>query len=132
MCVLLCFIDPRVTKIRNEASSCPGVFYRTLHFAPLVLPSRIFMMNTHPGRIECNPTRSCPRPVGYHWENIHQRVSSTFRRNTRNDHRDSTTTTPTYYHALRRLNHHTHPTLNLSQNTGQKDSVTTYENSVPN
>jgi len=28
--VLLCFIDPRVGKIRNEASSCPGIFTRTL------------------------------------------------------------------------------------------------------
>ena len=25
-CVLLCFINPRVRKIRNEASSCPGIF----------------------------------------------------------------------------------------------------------
>jgi len=30
--VLLCFIDPRVRKIRNEASSCPGIFSRTLYF----------------------------------------------------------------------------------------------------
>ena len=30
--VLLCFIDPRVRKIRIEASSCPGIFSRTLHF----------------------------------------------------------------------------------------------------
>ena len=30
VCVLLCFIDPRVRKIRNEASSCPGIFSRTL------------------------------------------------------------------------------------------------------
>ena len=29
---LLCFIDPRVRKIRNEASSCPGIFSRTLRF----------------------------------------------------------------------------------------------------
>jgi len=38
--VLFCFIDPRVGKIRNEASSCPGIFSRTLAFtmslAPLV------------------------------------------------------------------------------------------------
>jgi len=26
------FIDPWVRKIRNEASSCPGIFSRTLHF----------------------------------------------------------------------------------------------------
>jgi len=25
-CVLLCFIDPRLRKISNEASSCPGIF----------------------------------------------------------------------------------------------------------
>ena len=31
-CVLLCFIDPRVRKIRNEASSCPGISSRTLRF----------------------------------------------------------------------------------------------------
>jgi len=31
-CVLLCFIDPGVRKIRNEASSCPGIFSRTLRF----------------------------------------------------------------------------------------------------
>ena len=30
--VLLCFIDPRVRKIKNEASSCPGIFSRTLRF----------------------------------------------------------------------------------------------------
>jgi len=30
--VLLCFIDSRVRKIRNEASSCPGIFSRTLRF----------------------------------------------------------------------------------------------------
>ena len=30
--VLLCFIDPRVRKIRNEASSCLGIFSRTLRF----------------------------------------------------------------------------------------------------
>ena len=30
--VLLCFIDPRVRKIRNEASSWPGIFSRTLRF----------------------------------------------------------------------------------------------------
>ena len=25
-CLFLCFIDPRVSKIRNKASSCPGLF----------------------------------------------------------------------------------------------------------
>ena len=32
VCVLLCFIDQRVRKIRNEASSCPDIFSRTLRF----------------------------------------------------------------------------------------------------
>ena len=31
-CVLLCFIDPRVRMIRNEASRCPGIFSRTFRF----------------------------------------------------------------------------------------------------
>jgi len=30
--VLICFIDPRVRKNKNEASSCPGIFSRTLRF----------------------------------------------------------------------------------------------------
>jgi len=30
--LMLCFIDPRVRKIRNEASSYPGIFSRTLRF----------------------------------------------------------------------------------------------------
>ena len=30
--MLLCFIDLKVRKIRNEASSCPGIFSRTLCF----------------------------------------------------------------------------------------------------
>ena len=30
--MLLCFIDPRERKIRNEASSCPGIFSKTLPF----------------------------------------------------------------------------------------------------
>jgi len=32
VCVLLCFINPRVMKIRHETSSCPGIFSRTLRF----------------------------------------------------------------------------------------------------
>jgi len=30
--ILLCFIDPRARKIKNEASNCPGIFSRTLCF----------------------------------------------------------------------------------------------------
>ena len=48
--VLLCFIDPRVRKIRNKASSCPGIFSRTLRCyyfaAPPVRPSPIFLTDT--------------------------------------------------------------------------------------
>jgi len=53
--VLLCFINPRVRKIRNEASSCPGILSRTLRFyyvassmslAPPVHPSPIFLTDT--------------------------------------------------------------------------------------
>jgi len=39
-CVLLCFIDPRVRKIRNEAWSCPGIFSRTL---------RVYYVASSPG-----------------------------------------------------------------------------------
>jgi len=31
-CVLLCLINPRERKIRNEASSCLGIISRTLRF----------------------------------------------------------------------------------------------------
>jgi len=48
--VLFCFIDPRVRKIRIEASSCPGIFFRThcvcnVASSP-VSPSPIFMCVT--------------------------------------------------------------------------------------
>ena len=42
VCVLLCFIDPRVIKIRNEASSCPGIFSRTLRFYYVAPPVALF------------------------------------------------------------------------------------------
>ena len=32
LCVLLCFIDPRMKKIRNKAFSCLRIFSRTLFF----------------------------------------------------------------------------------------------------
>jgi len=40
--VLLCLIDPRVRKMRNEASSCPGIFSRTLRFYYVVI-LRVFL-----------------------------------------------------------------------------------------
>jgi len=48
--VLLCFIDPRVKKIRNDAFSCPMIFSRTLQvlfqvtmsLVPLESRSRVF------------------------------------------------------------------------------------------
>jgi len=43
--VLLCLIDPRVRKIRNEASSCPGIFSRTLRFY-YVASSPSFVLRT--------------------------------------------------------------------------------------
>jgi len=48
--VLLCLINPGVRKIRNEASSCPGIFSRlsafTVSLAPPVHPSPIFLTDT--------------------------------------------------------------------------------------
>ena len=32
----VCFIDPRLRKVRNEASSCPGMFSKTMLLAPPV------------------------------------------------------------------------------------------------
>jgi len=43
--VLLCFIDPRVRKIRKEASSCPGIFSRTLRF---------YYVASSPGKVKRN------------------------------------------------------------------------------
>jgi len=73
--VLLCFIDPRVRKIRNEASSCPGIFSRTLRFyyvasSPgLPLPHLLDRHRKLVGR-SAIPARSCPGPVRHHWGSI--------------------------------------------------------------
>jgi len=75
VCVLLCFIDQRVRKIRNEVSSCPGIFSRTLHS---------YYVDTSPGSPlphlldghrklvghSAIPPRSCPGPVWYPWGSI--------------------------------------------------------------
>ena len=75
VCVLFCFIDPRVGKIRNEASSCPGIFFRTLRFyyvasspgSPL-----LHLLDRHRKLVGYSaiPARSCPGPVRYHWGSI--------------------------------------------------------------
>jgi len=73
--MLLCFIDPRVRRIRNEASSCPGIFTRTLRFYYVAsspgspLPH---LLEEHRKLVGCSaiPARSCPGPVWYHWGSI--------------------------------------------------------------
>ena len=75
--VLLCFINPRVRpgKIRNEASSCFGIFSRTLRFYYVAsspgspLPHLLDGHRKLVGR-SVIPTRSCPGPVLYHWGSI--------------------------------------------------------------
>jgi len=67
-CVLLCFIDPRVRKIRNEASSCLGIFSRPLRFYYIVssLGSPLpHLLDGHRKRVGSSvlPARSCPGPV---------------------------------------------------------------------
>jgi len=70
-----CFIDPRVRKIRNEASSCPGIFSRTLRFYYVAsspgspLPH---LLDGHRKLVGSSaiPARSCPGPVRYHWGSI--------------------------------------------------------------
>ena len=69
------FIDPRVRKIRNEASSCPGIFSRTLRFYYVAnspgspLPH---LLDGHRKLVGSSaiPARSCPGPVRYHWGSI--------------------------------------------------------------
>jgi len=70
-CVLLCFIDPRLRNIKNKASSCPGIFSRTLHFYVAsspgsLLPYLLDGLRKLVGR-SAIPARSCPGPVRYHW-----------------------------------------------------------------
>ena len=70
LAVLLCFIDQRVRKIRNEASTCPGIFSRTLRFYYVTsspgspLPHLFDGHRKLVGR-SAIPARSCPRPVMY-------------------------------------------------------------------
>jgi len=74
-CVLLCFISPRVRKIRNEVSSRPGIFSRTLRFYYIAsfpgspLPH---LLDGHIKLVGCSaiPARSRPGPIPYHWGSI--------------------------------------------------------------
>ena len=73
--VLLCFIDQRVRKIRNEASSCSRIFSRTLRFCYVASsPGSPFphLLDGHTKLVGCSaiPERSCPGSVWYHWGSI--------------------------------------------------------------
>jgi len=73
--VLLCFIDPRARKIRNETSSCPGIFSRTLRFYYIAISPGSplpHLLDGHRKLVGCSaiPARSCPEPVRYHWGSI--------------------------------------------------------------
>jgi len=64
-CVLLFFIDPRVRKIRNEASNCPGpgIFSKILLFyyvASFPGEKRLFFTGTASGRLENFDTKEGP------------------------------------------------------------------------
>jgi len=78
VCVLLCFINPRVRKIRNEAFSCLEIFSRTLRFYYVAsspgspLPHRLDGHRKLVLLVGCSviPARSCPGPVRYRWGSI--------------------------------------------------------------
>ena len=68
--MFLCFIDPRVRKIRNEASSCPGIFSRTLRFYYVTTSTGSplpHLLDGHTKLVGCSaiPAMSCPGPVRY-------------------------------------------------------------------
>jgi len=71
--VLLCFIDPRVRKIRNEAPSCPGLFSKALRYVASFPGSPLpHLLDGHRKLVGSSaiPARSCPGPVGYPWGSI--------------------------------------------------------------
>ena len=77
--VLLCFIDPRVRKIRNEpeASGCPGIFSSTRRFyyvASSLSSPLPHLLDRHKKLVGCSaiPDRSCPGPVWYPWGSIRE------------------------------------------------------------
>ena len=110
-CVLLCFINPRVRKIRIEASSCPRIFFRTLCFYYVAsspgspLPH---LLDGHRKLVGCSAisARSCPGPVRYHWASI---VELEVPPDETPGLMTFNPTKPMYYKASRMLNHHTHP-----------------------
>jgi len=114
-CVWLCFIDPKVRKIRNEVSSCPGIFSRTLRFYYVTdshcspLPH---LLDRHRKLVGCStiPVRSCPGPVWYHWGSVIELEALKWLPMKHQDWWHSNPTTPTYYKVSHMLNHHTHPT----------------------
>jgi len=73
--VLLCLTDPRVRKIRNKASSCPGIFSRTLRFYYVTsspgspLPHLLDGHRKFVGNSAIS-ARSCTGPVRYRWGSI--------------------------------------------------------------
>ena len=73
--MLLCFIDPRVRKIRNEACSFPGIFSRTLRFHYVASSPGSPLPHLFDGHRKlvgssAIPARSSPGPVRYHWGSI--------------------------------------------------------------
>jgi len=66
--VLLCFIDPRVGKIKNDASCCPGIFSSTLSLYYVASSPGFPLPHLVDGRrdiVGCSviSSISCPGPV---------------------------------------------------------------------
>jgi len=75
VCVLLCSIDPRVRKIRNEASSCSGIFFCILcvYFVASSPSSPLpHLLDRHRKLVRRSaiPACSCPGPVWCPWGSI--------------------------------------------------------------
>ena len=136
--VLLCFIDARVRKIRNQAFNCPGIFSRTLHFYHVArspgspLPP---LFEGHRKLVGCSAISawSCPRPIRYPSGSIVElEVPSdetpglmTLHPHNTNVHSQSFLYLFINYKALRILNHHTHPTDPIQdKKTNAFDTVT--------
>ena len=71
VCVLLCFIDLKVRKIRNEASSCPGIFSISLRLLCRVFVCLFVWLNKPRNLFVClfvllNKTRTVKPPRRFH------------------------------------------------------------------